>query len=38
MTDTTCMPLWEELSTLATIMVLGHWIEMRSITQAQGAL
>ena len=29
------MPLWEELSTLVTIMVLGHWIEMRSITQAQ---
>jgi P-type Cu2+ transporter len=32
------MPLWEELSTLVTIMVLGHWIEMRSINQAQGAL
>jgi Cu2+-exporting ATPase len=32
------MPLWEELSTLVTIMVLGHWIEMKSITQAQGAL
>ena len=32
------MPLWEELSTLVTIMLLGHWIEMRSITQAQGAL
>ena len=32
------MPLWEELSTLVTIMVLGHWIEMRSIDQAQGAL
>ncbi|HMG18679.1 MAG TPA: copper-translocating P-type ATPase [Gemmatimonadales bacterium] len=32
------MPLWEELSTLVTIMVLGHWIEMRSISQAQGAL
>jgi P-type Cu2+ transporter len=32
------MPLWEELSTLVTVMVLGHWIEMRSITQAQGAL
>ncbi|HEX7942168.1 MAG TPA: heavy metal translocating P-type ATPase, partial [Gemmatimonadaceae bacterium] len=29
------MPLWEELSTLVTIMVLGHWIEMRSVTQAQ---
>ncbi len=32
------MPLWEELSTLITIMLLGHWIEMRSIGQAQGAL
>ena len=32
------MPLWEELATLVTIMVLGHWIEMRSIQQAQGAL
>jgi len=32
------MPLWEELSTLVTIMLLGHWIEMRSINQAKGAL
>src|SRR5690242_14710142 len=32
------MPLWEELATLVTIMLLGHWIEMRSVTQAQGAL
>jgi P-type Cu2+ transporter len=32
------MPLWEELATLVTIMLLGHWIEMRSITQAHGAL
>jgi Cu2+-exporting ATPase len=31
-------PLWEELATLVTVMLLGHWIEMRSITQAQGAL
>jgi len=31
-------PLWEELSSLVTIMLLGHWIEMRSISQAQGAL
>ncbi len=30
--------LWWELATLVTIMLLGHWIEMRSITQAQGAL
>ena len=32
------MDLWWELSTLITIMLLGHWIEMRSISQAQGAL
>jgi Cu2+-exporting ATPase len=32
------MPLWEELATLVTVMLLGHWIEMRSIFQAQGAL
>ena len=32
------MPLWWELATLVTIMLLGHWIEMRSIQQAQGAL
>jgi Cu2+-exporting ATPase len=32
------MPLWEELATLITIMLLGHWIEMRSIMQARGAL
>ncbi len=31
-------PLWWELATLVTIMILGHWIEMRSIGQAQGAL
>jgi Cu2+-exporting ATPase len=31
-------PLWEELATLVTVMLLGHWIEMRSIFQAQGAL
>ncbi len=30
--------LWWELATLVTIMLLGHWIEMRSIQQAQGAL
>ncbi|WP_204251218.1 copper-translocating P-type ATPase [Elioraea rosea] len=30
--------LWWELATLVTIMLLGHWIEMRSIDQAQGAL
>jgi P-type Cu2+ transporter len=32
------MPLWEELATLVTIMLLGHWVEMRSIQQASGAL
>jgi len=32
------VPLWEELATLVTIMLLGHWLEMRSISQAQGAL
>ena len=31
-------PLWWELATLVTIMLLGHWIEMRSIFQAHGAL
>ncbi len=30
--------LWFELSTLVTIMLLGHWLEMRAIGQAQGAL
>ena len=32
------LPLWEELATLVTIMLLGHWLEMRSIAQAQGAI
>ncbi len=27
-----------ELATLITIMLLGHWIELRSVGQAQGAL
>ena len=31
-------PLWWELASLVTIMLLGHWIEMRSIFQASGAL
>lgn len=30
--------IWWELSTLITIMLLGHWLEMRSISQARGAL
>ncbi len=32
------MPLWWELSSLVTIMLFGHWMEMRSVSQAQGAL
>ena len=32
------MPLWEELATLVTIMLLGFWLQVRSISQAQGAL
>src|SRR5690606_22695935 len=41
--DATGMPMqamdffWE-LATLITIMLLGHWIELRSVGQAQGAL
>lgn len=30
--------LWWELSTLIAIMLLGHWIEMRAVQGAQGAL
>ena len=30
--------IWWELTTLITIMLLGHWLEMRSIAQAEGAL
>ena len=32
------MDFWWELATLVTIMLLGHWIEMRSVENAQGAL
>jgi P-type Cu2+ transporter len=31
-------PLWWEVSSLVTIMLFGHWIEMRSTMRAQGAL
>ena len=31
-------PLWWELATLVAVMLLGHWIEMNSISRAQGAL
>jgi Cu2+-exporting ATPase len=30
--------IWWELATLITIMLLGHWLEMRSIASARGAL
>ena len=30
--------VWWELSTLIVIMLLGHWMEMRSIANARGAL
>jgi len=30
--------VWWELASLITIMVLGHWLEMRAISQASGAL
>ncbi len=30
--------IWWELSSLIVIMLLGHWLEMRSIAQARGAL
>lgn len=32
------MDFWWELSTLITIMLLGHWLEMASVMNAQGAL
>ncbi|HWH98494.1 MAG TPA: heavy metal translocating P-type ATPase, partial [Pseudolysinimonas sp.] len=32
------MDFWWELSTLVTIMLLGHWIEMRAISGARDAL
>jgi P-type Cu2+ transporter len=30
--------VWWELASLITIMLLGHWLEMRAISRAQGAL
>jgi P-type Cu2+ transporter len=30
--------VWWELASFITIMVLGHWLEMRAISQARGAL
>jgi Cu2+-exporting ATPase len=32
------MEFWWELSALIVIMLLGHWLEMRAVGQAQGAL
>ena len=32
------MDFWWELATLVTIMLLGHWLEMASISNAQNAL
>lgn len=36
--DGTGMALWWELATLIAVMLLGHWIEMRAVQGAQGAL
>jgi Cu2+-exporting ATPase len=30
--------VWWELASLITVMLLGHWLEMRAISQARGAL
>jgi len=30
--------VWWELSTLISVMLLGHWLEMKAIAQARGAL
>jgi P-type Cu2+ transporter len=32
------LEFWWELSALIVIMLLGHWLEMRAVGQAQGAL
>jgi Cu2+-exporting ATPase len=32
------LDVWWELTSLTTIMLLGHWLEMRAISQARGAL
>jgi P-type Cu2+ transporter len=36
--NTPTMDFFWELATLITVMLLGHWIELRSVGQAQGAL
>jgi Cu2+-exporting ATPase len=30
--------VWWELATLISVMLLGHWLEMKAVTQAHGAL
>jgi Cu2+-exporting ATPase len=30
--------VWWELATLISVMLLGHWLEMKAVTQARGAL
>ena len=30
--------VWWEVASLITVMLLGHWLEMRAISQARGAL
>ena len=30
--------VWWELATLISVMLLGHWLEMKAVAQAQGAL
>src|SRR5690606_27932033 len=36
--DLFTVDVWWELSLLIVVMLLGHWLEMRAIGQAQGAL
>jgi P-type Cu2+ transporter len=36
--DLFAVDVWWELASLITIMVLGHWLEMRAISHARGAL
>lgn len=30
--------VWWELAMLITVMLLGHWLEMKAVAQAHGAL
>ena len=32
------LEVWWELASLITIMILGHWLEMRAVLQSRGAL